>query len=68
MDEASGNKEVCKEPSGVTMMNIPLEGDIAPLEDVEHVESPIVTSTLVGKIINSKILNKGVVKGIIVKA
>ena len=47
---------------------IPLEGDIVPLEDCEESVQPITTSTLVGKVICEKPLNKGVVKNILTKA
>ena len=47
---------------------VPLEGDIVPLEDVEGGEKAITTTTLVGKIICNKALNKGAVKNIVEKA
>ena len=47
---------------------MPLEGDTVPLEDVEEKEGAIITSTLVEKIICSKVLNRGAVKNILVKA
>ena len=46
---------------------IPLEGDIVPLEDCEESVQPITTSTLVGKVICEKPLNKGAVKNILTK-
>ena len=39
-------------------INIPLEGDIVPLEDCEEGDKPIVVSTLVGKIICMKTITK----------
>lgn len=48
--------------------NIPLDGDVIPLEDCEEGEKPIVVSTLVGKVITNKALNKGAIKQILSKA
>ena len=38
------------------------------LEDVEESRNEVLTSTLVGKVIYSKVLNKWIVKNILVKA
>ena len=46
----------------------PLEGNTVPLEDIKEKDQPLIPSTLVGKIICSKILNKRVVKNILVKS
>ena len=41
---------------------------LVPLEDVEEKGTAVISSTLVGKIICSKILNRNIVKSIIAKA
>ena len=48
--------------------SVPLEGGILPLEDIEEMEKKVISSTLVGRIICSKVLNKGAVKSILYKA
>ena len=68
MEETSTSKESNEVPTGVSLMSIPLEGDVVPLEDVEQGEKPVITTTLVGKIICNKTLNKGAVKDILRKA
>ena len=45
-----------------------MERDVVPLKDVEQTGKSIISSTLVGKIICNKVLNRGVVKNILVKA
>ena len=42
--------------------HIPLEGDIVPLEDVEESNKEVVTTTVVGKIIFTKFLNRKAIK------
>ena len=48
--------------------SVPLEGDTMPLDDVEEKEVAVITFTLVRKIMCSKVLNRGAVKNILVKA
>ena len=48
--------------------SVPLEGDVISLEDVKESEKSVISSTPVGKITCSKILNRGVVKSILYKA
>ena len=48
--------------------SVPLEGDVVPLEEVEEKETSVITSTLVGKVICNKILNRGAVKNILFQA
>ena len=47
---------------------MPLEGDTIPLEDIEESGTSIFSSTLVGKVLYSKTLNRGAVKSILHKA
>ena len=49
-------------------MEIPLESDVVPLEECEESGKAITTTTLVGKVLCEKTLNRVVVKNIIVKA
>ena len=46
---------------------MPLEGDVVPLEDTEEAKKNVISSTLVGKVICSKVLNRRAVKNILHK-
>ena len=48
--------------------DIPLEGDVIPLEDCEESNKPMTTATLVGNIIYGKTLNRGAMRNIIRKS
>ena len=48
--------------------SVPLEGDVVSLEEIEEAERSIISSTLVGKVICRKVLNRGAVKNILHKA
>ena len=68
MEKSPENIVDCKSVAEELGWNVPLEGDIVPLEDVKEIEKGIISSTLVGKIICNKVLNKGAVKSILFKA
>lgn len=50
------------------VLNVSLEGNIVPFEDVEKRDEEVITIALVGEVISSKVLNKRTVKDILVKA
>ena len=69
MVEESQGKEATKEQvEELLLNNAPLERDIVSLEECENGEKAITTSTLVGKVICSKVLNRAPIKTILLKA
>ena len=68
MEQPSEKQEDCNLEAEELSWSVPLEGDIVPLEDIEEAKRSIASSTLVGKIICNKTVNRGAVKSILFKA